>query len=133
MDPGVLFLKNLSGRPAGQPTMYLASPIHFGGILCVWVYILDILLSMGSILRIVCIFLIMVGAEPNLTIRVGAVPICLAMRSKALVASLKLSPLMESLSSMYIAFPTHLINMFFGPFPVQKETNKQRGLGGPIR
>ena len=26
------------GRPAGQPTMYLASPVHFGGILLVLVY-----------------------------------------------------------------------------------------------
>ena len=35
--PADLFLEK-SGRAAGQPTMYLASPIHFWGILLVLVY-----------------------------------------------------------------------------------------------
>ena len=35
-DSSLFFEK--SGRPAGQPTMYLDPPIHFGGILLVLVY-----------------------------------------------------------------------------------------------
>ena len=32
IDPGSRFFWKKSGRPAGQPTLYLDPPIHFGGI-----------------------------------------------------------------------------------------------------
>ena len=37
IDPGSFSFEK-PGRPAGQPTMYLDPPIHFGGILLVLVY-----------------------------------------------------------------------------------------------
>ena len=55
-----LFFVEKSGRPAGQPTMYLAPPIHFG--LYYWyLYIIRYIFpSVGCIFHIVgCIFLIM--------------------------------------------------------------------------